>query len=231
MTIPDQAVQKSGNSPAESGRDQSLGEEIANAISHGLGALAALAAIPILVVSALRAERTSVEIFGFTVFGMTMVTLYLASTLYHSMPFGGRGRAKRVFRLLDHCAIYLLIAGTYTPFALGIFKDSWGWSMFAVIWALALTGVLMKAFGLARHPAISASIYLGMGWCAVLSLDPLLVELPRAGLYWLIAGGVAYTIGVVPFVLDEKLRYGHFGWHLFVLAGTVCHFVAVLRYA
>ncbi len=216
-------------------RTQSLGEELANAISHGLGAAAALIALPVLIVHVAREGRDATSVFAFTLFGATLFLLYLASTLYHALPLGDggarQGRAKRLFRLFDHCAIYLLIAGTYTPFALGVFRESWGWPMFAVIWALAIAGVTLKTLGLANNPFVSASIYIGMGWCALFALDPLLVELPRAGLYWLIAGGVAYTLGVVPFALDERMRYGHFGWHLFVLTGSICHFVAVVRFA
>lgn len=215
-------------------RTQSVGEEIANAVSHGIGAVAAAILLPVLVLLPILAGRDGVAVFAFGLFGVTLLLLYLASTLYHALPLGSspeRGRAKRVFHLFDHCAIYLLIAGSYTPFALGIFRDSWGWPMFAAIWTLAAAGVASKVMGLARHPAVSSSIYLGMGWCALFTLDPLLIELPRAGLYWLIAGGVAYTLGVIPFILDERLRYGHFGWHLFVLAGSACHVVAVLRYA
>lgn len=215
-------------------RSQSVGEEIANAISHGVGALAAMLLLPVLIVQPILAGRDAVAVFAFGLFGVTLLLLYLASTLYHALPLGSslkRGRAKRIFHLFDHCAIYLLIAGSYTPFALGVFRDSWGWPMFAAIWGLATAGVVTKVLGLARHPAVSASIYLAMGWCALFTLDPLLIELPRAGLYWLIAGGVAYTLGVIPFILDEHVRYGHFGWHLFVLAGSACHVLAVFRYA
>ncbi|MCC5886102.1 MAG: hemolysin III family protein [Gammaproteobacteria bacterium] len=215
-------------------RSQSLGEEVANAVSHGIGALAAALLLPVLLLEPILAGRDAVAVFAFGLFGVTLLLLYLASTLYHALPLGygaGRGRAKRLFHLFDHCAIYLLIAGSYTPFALGVFRDSWGWPMFAAIWGLATAGVVTKTLGLARHPAVSASIYIGMGWCALFTLDPLLHELPRAGLYWLIAGGVAYTLGVIPFILDERVRYGHFGWHLFVLTGSACHVVAVIRYA
>lgn len=215
-------------------RSQSLGEEIANAVSHGLGALAAVFLLPVLLLQPILAGRDAATIFAFGLFGITLLLLYLASALYHALPLGhgaGRGRAKRLFHLFDHCAIYLLIAGSYTPFALGVFRDSWGWPMFAAIWGLATAGVVTKTLGLARHPAVSAGIYIGMGWCALFALDPLLIELPRAGLYWLVAGGVAYTLGVIPFILDERVRYGHFGWHIFVLAGSACHVVAVIRYA
>lgn len=208
-------------------RHQTLGEEIANAVSHGAGALLAIAGIPVLVVNALAVGRPAVEVFAVTLFGLSMFVLYLASTLYHALP---PGAAKRLFRVLDHSAIYLLIAGSYTPFALGVFMNSWGWAMFTVIWGLAGAGVLLKSLG-SVHPVVSAAIYLGMGWLAVVAIDPLLTELPGAGLAWILAGGIAYTLGVAFFVLDEKLRYAHFVWHLFVLGGSACHFVAVLRYA
>jgi len=196
-------------------------------VSHGAGVLAALAAIPVLVVDAVAGGRPGVEVFAVTVFGLSIFVLYLASTLYHALP---RGPAKRVFRVLDHSAIYVLIAGSYTPFALGVFMDSWGWTMFAVIWGLAGAGVLLKSLSRV-HPIVSSAIYVGMGWLALAAGEPLLADLPRAGLGWLLAGGIAYTFGVVFFVLDEKLRFAHFTWHLFVLAGTACHFVAVLGYA
>lgn len=223
-------------------RPQSLGEEIANAVSHGAGALLALAVIPVLLVQGLMADRPVVEIFAVSVFGASMLAMYLASTLYHALPAGAAhtgpdtgsrfsGAAKRIFRVLDHSAIYLLIAGTYTPFALGVFRDSWGWTMFGVVWGLAALGVVLKCVGAARHPIFSTGIYLGMGWLVLGAAEPLVTDLPRAGLAWLAAGGVAYTLGVVFYALDERLRYAHFTWHLFVLGGTACHVVAVAGYA
>lgn len=219
-------------------RDQSPGEEIANAVSHGAGALAAVAAIPVLLVDAAAGGSSAVEIFAAAVFGVSVLTMYLISTLYHALPAGNvslggrrRGRAKRVFQVLDHSAIYLLIAGTYTPFALGVFKESWGWPMFAVVWGLALTGVLLKCLGAARHPVVSSGLYLGMGWLVLVAAQPLFDDLPFAGFLWLLAGGLAYTLGVVFFALDSRVRYAHLAWHLLVLAGTTCHFVAVLVYA
>jgi hemolysin III len=209
-------------------RVQTTGEEIANALSHGAGALLAIAAIPVLVVDGLADGDRGVEIFSVTVFGLSMVVLYLASTLYHALP---HGTAKRVFRVLDHSAIYLLIAGSYTPFALGVFMDFWGWPMFGAVWGLAGAGVLLKCMSASMHPVLSVATYVVMGWLAVVAIDPLLTELPRPGLAWVIAGGAAYTAGVAFFALDKKVRYAHFTWHLFVLAGTACHFVAVLRYA
>jgi hemolysin III len=208
-------------------RLQSLGEEIANAVSHGAGALLAIAAVPVLVVDAVSSGRGAITVFAVTLFGLSMFVLYLASSLYHALPQGG---AKRVFRVLDHSAIYLLIAGSYTPFALGVFREAWGWTMFAVIWGLAGAGVLLKSFS-SVHPVVSAAIYVGMGWLALAAMDPLLNDLPRAGLAWILAGGLAYTLGIVFFVLDEKLRFAHFVWHLFVLGGSACHFVAVLEFA
>jgi hemolysin III len=214
-------------------RRQTLGEEIANAVSHGAGALLAVAAVPVLLVNALASGSPAVEVFAVAVFGASMAAMYLASTLYHALPArsAGLAAAKRVFRRLDHAAIYVLIAGTYTPFALGVFKESWGWSMFTLIWSLAVAGVLLKCFATRLYPGLSTVVYLGMGWLALAAFDPLLEELPRAGLAWLVAGGLAYTLGVVFYALDARVRYAHFTWHLFVLGGTACHFVAVLGYA
>ncbi|MCB1685782.1 MAG: hemolysin III family protein [Pseudomonadales bacterium] len=209
-------------------RAQTLGEEIANAVSHGCGALAAIAAIPLLTVHYAATGRGPVDLFAVSLFGSALVVLYLASTLYHALPDGS---AKRVFRVLDHSAIYVLIAGSYTPFALGVFRESWGWSVFALIWALAGMGILLKSTGRASHPWLSSGLYLAMGWLALAFAEPLFSELPAMGLFWIIAGGAAYTLGVIFFALDERLRYAHFTWHLFVLAGSVCHFVAVYAYA
>jgi len=210
-----------------SARVQSLGEELANSLSHGGALLAAIAALPVLVVSAVdRGDATNVV--AAAIFGTTMVLLYLSSTLYHALP---DGRAKRVFRIFDHASIYLLIAGTYTPFTLGVLKGSWGWSMFGVIWGLAFAGVLMKAVAGARFPILSIVLYLAMGWLALAAAEPLFTQIPNEGLAWIIAGGLAYTFGVPFFATDQHLRYGHFVWHLFVIAGTACHFVAVLLYA
>ncbi len=221
-----------------SARAQSLGEEIANAVSHGTGALLAMAALPVLVVNAAAGGRTPAEVVGVTIFGVTMLLMYLTSTLYHALPAApgadrpaARVTAKRVFRLLDHSAIYLLIAGTYTPFALGVFRQEWGWTMFGVVWALASAGVALKCLAGTRRPVLSTALYLAMGWLVVAAAKPLFTALPGAGLAWLAAGGAAYTLGVVFFVLDDRVRYAHFAWHLFVLAGTGCHFWAVLAYA
>jgi hemolysin III len=164
---------------------------------------------------------------GTSVFAATLVLLYSASTLYHALPRGG---AKHVFRLIEHSAIYLLIAGTYTPFTLGALRGPWGWTLIALVWALALAGVLLKSVGGVRHPIVSMVLYLGMGWLMVVAARPLWLRVPHVGLIWLLAGGVAYTAGVV-FYGAKRIRYGHFVWHLFVLAGTGCHVVAVRFYA
>ena len=217
-------------------RQQTRGEEIANSISHGLALLAVLMAAPFLVVSAAR-EGDAFNIVGTSVFALTMVLLYSASTLYHAMPArsrdgSGRGRgAKAVFQVLDHSAIYLLIAGTYTPFTLGVLRGPWGWTLFGLVWTMALAGIAAKSFAGIRWPRLSTILYLAMGWIAVIAIKPMWTLIPGWGLFWLIAGGLAYTLGVVFFVLDERLRYAHFVWHLFVTTGTACHFVAVFYYA
>ena len=213
--------------PAGARREQSPAEEAANSVSHGLGLIAALAGIPFLIVHAVR-QGDAGFIAGTCVFSATIVILYLASTLYHALPVG---QAKRVFRVIEHSAIFLLIAGTYTPFTLGVLRGAWGWSLFGVVWGLAAAGVAMKAFVKTPHPVISTSLYLLMGWVVVVAAKPLIAEVPTAGLLWLLAGGLAYTVGVVFFATDSRLRYGHFVWHLFVMAGTICHYFAVFLYA
>ena len=207
-------------------RQQSLGEELANSISHGIGALAALVATPFLIGHAVQGGSTAFVV-GTSVFAATVVLLYVGSTLYHALP---RGKAKRVFRIIEHSAIYLLIAGTYTPFTLGVLRGPWGWSLIAIVWALAVTGVLLKSVGGVRHPVLSMVLYLGMGWLMVVAARPLWLRVPLSGLVWLVVGGLAYTAGVA-FYGAKRLRYGHFVWHLFVLAGTTCHWIAVRFYA
>jgi hemolysin III len=205
---------------------QSLGEEIANSVSHGVGLLAAIVAAPILIVAAVW-RGGAAEIVGASIFAATVVVLYSTSTLYHALP---ESRAKRVFRVLDHGAIFLLIAGTYTPFTLGVLRGAWGWTLFGLVWGLAFAGVALKAAGGVRYPVLSTSLYLAMGWLVLIAVKPLWEGVPMWGLFWLLAGGLAYTVGVA-FFAAKRVRYGHFVWHLFVLVGTVCHFIAVLRYA
>ena len=211
--------------PAAPPRSQSPGEELANSISHGTGFLAALIALPVLVLGAAR--HGTAAVVGATVFATTVAVLYLTSTLYHALA---PHRGKRVFHVLDHGAIYLLIAGTYTPFTLGVLRGSWGWALFGLIWALAAAGIVVKSVGGVRHPRLSTALYLAMGWLILAVAPPLWHAMPRWGLFWLAAGGIAYTAGV-GFYAARRMRYAHFVWHLFVLAGTACHFIAVLRYA
>jgi hemolysin III len=201
-------------------------EEIANTISHGLGLLLAVVAVPILVLSAMR-EGGARSIVGVSVFGGTMVLLYLASTLYHSLTHEA---AKRLFRLFDHTAIFLLIAGTYTPFALGVLRGPWGWSLLAAIWTLALVGITLKINSRTRHSRITIVLYVIMGWLAVVAIKPILLLVPVPGILLILAGGIAYTGGLA-FFAAHRIRYNHFIWHLFVIAGTICHFFAVLWYA
>ena len=208
-------------------RHQSLGEEIANSVSHGVGLLAALVATPFLIASAVT-RGDAAFIAGACVFALSMVLLYGASMVYHALP---RNRAKQVAQLLDHGAIFLLIAGTCTPFTLGVLRGAWGWTLFGLVWALAVTGVVLKATNRITHPHLSTGLYLLMGWLVVIAIKPLMASLPTAGLAWLVAGGLAYTGGVVFFAVDGRWRYAHFVWHLFVMAGTTCHFVAVYAYA
>ena len=206
-------------------RLQTLGEEVANSVSHGIGFLAAVAVTPFLVVAAIPHGVGS--IVGVSIFAATMAALYLASTLYHALP---GTRAKRVFRVLDHGAIFLLIAGTYTPFTLGILRGGWGWALFGTIWGLALAGVIFNVVAAFRHPIISLAIYVAMGWLMLIAVQPLWQRMPHQGLLWLLAGGLAYTGGVA-FYTATRVRYSHFAWHLCVLAGTTCHFFAVIWYA
>jgi len=207
-------------------REPSLGEEIANSVSHGVGFFLALVATPFLVVAAAR-RGDSAAIVGASVFAATTAVLYLASTLYHALP---KNKAKQIFRVIDHSAIFLLIAGTYTPFTLGVLRGTWGWTLFGLVWSLAILGIVLKSVGGIGYPRLSTALYVGMGWLALIAIRPLWVHVPVAGWLWLIAGGLAYTSGIA-FYAAERVRYGHFVWHVFVLMGTVCHFFAVLWYA
>jgi len=207
-------------------RIQTREEEIANSLSHGMALMLAIVAIPTLIASAIE-QGEMVRIVGATVFSTSVVLLYFTSTLYHALP---ASRAKSLFQLLDHSAIYLLIAGTYTPFTLGVLRSRWGWTLLGAIWSLALIGLAFKATTGMRYEKLSTGLYLLMGWLALLVIKPLWQELPAWGFFWLLAGGIAYTVGVV-FYATDHVRYNHFRWHLFVITGTACHFVAVLKYA
>ena len=203
-----------------------LGEEIANSVSHGVGLLASLAAIPFLIAATIR-RGGPFDIVGASVFSATIVLLYAASTLYHALP---DNKAKRVFRVLDHGAVFLLIAGTYTPFTLGALRGPWGWTLLGLVWSLAAVGIVLTALAGFRYPRLSTGVYLGMGWLMLVAIKPLWLGVPLTGVLWLLAGGLAYTAGVV-FLTAKRMRYSHFVWHLFVLAGSTCHFIAVYRYA
>lgn len=207
-------------------RPQTTGEEIANSVTHGVGFLAAAAITPVLIIKAFSAGAAAVT--GASIFGTAMILLYLASTLYHSLP---AGRSKRFFRIIDHCAIFLLIAGTYTPFTLAVLEGAWRWTLFGIIWTLAALGVLMKTISTGGTSRLSIALYLGMGWLALLAVKPLYDSMPAWGLFWILAGGIMYSAGVLFFAYDHRMKYNHFIWHLFVLAGTGCHVVAVLGYA
>lgn len=199
-------------------------EELANTISHGVGLIAALFGAPILLLAA-RQTGSGGFFIGTIVFSATMLTLYLTSTLYHAWP---PTRAKYALQVVDHSAIFLLIAGTYTPLTLGPLRGFCGSTFLGIVWAVAVFGVIMKAArGASRHPKVAMSLYLGMGWSALIIIRPMILKVPPSALLWLVAGGIAYTAGLLFFV-NQRLRYAHFVWHLFVLAGTSCHFLAVL---
>jgi hemolysin III len=196
-----------------------------NGITHLVGAALALAGLALLVTVAAR-QGDPWKIVSFSLYGATLFMLYGFSTLYHSL----RGRAKAIFRRFDHLAIYLLIAGTYTPFALVTLRGGWGWSLFGVIWGLAVVGMALEYLPRQGPRILPVVIYLGMGWLALVALRPLWQALPLMGFVWLVAGGLCYTVGVVFYSLDEKLRHAHGVWHLFVLAGSISHYFAIYFY-
>ena len=208
-------------------RVQSQGEEIANSISHGAGLVGALVGTPFLVMHAVMRGNAGF-IVGTSVFASSMILLYLASALYHAWP---RGKTKRRFQIIEHCAIFILIAGTYTPLTLGILRGELGWALFGVNWGLAIAGVVLKAFYKTAHPILSTCLYLLMEWLLVLAAKPLFAGMPSAGLFLLVAGGLSYTAGVAFFATGLRVPYGHFIWYLFVITGTTCHYFLVLWHA
>ena len=203
---------------------QNLSETIANAVTHGLGLLASVVALPLLIVTALR-RGDSLEVTGAAVFGISLVLLYGASTLYHSFP---QSSSNKLFRVIDHSAIYVLIAGSYTPFALGPLRGRLGYSLLAVMWTIAILGIIMKSRSRFDRPVMTVVAYVGMGWLCAVATKPLIAQVGTAGFWWLLAGGLFYTCGVVFYATDTRVRFGHAVWHLFVLAGSTCHFFAVL---
>lgn len=213
--------------PLEGARDRvySFGEHLADAVTHGLGVLLSIIGLVVLLVRA--AQYGDIwHIVACSVFGATLVMMYSASTLYHSIPLP---RARRVLRIIDHSLIYFLIAGTYTPFTLVTLHGPWGWSLFGFIWGLAIIGVGLKIFTTGRYEKISLGVYLMMGWCAIIAVKPLFNRLDTGGLILLAAGGLTYSGGVA-FYVWERLRYHHAIWHLFVLAGSVLHWFTVYFY-
>ncbi len=196
-----------------------------NGISHLMGSVLALAGTVVLVVLAAR-QADPWKIVSFSLYGTSLILLYTFSTLYHSL----RHRAKAVFRRLDHLAIYLLIAGSYTPFALVTLRGGWGWSLFGTIWGLAVAGMALEFLPRRGARILPVVIYLLMGWLALIALKPLLQALPLHGFLWLLAGGLCYTLGIVFYGLDQRLKHAHGVWHLFVLAGSVCHYIAIYSY-
>jgi hemolysin III len=198
-------------------------EELANVLTHGAGAVASLVGGAVLLaIAALGGDAWKVA--ASAVFGTTLVLLYTASTLYHAAT---RPVLKARLKVLDHCAIYLLIAGSYTPFTLIGLRGGWGWSLFGVIWGLAVAGTIFKLFFTGRFPRLSTTIYVAMGWLAVVAAGPMLHRLPPSTLAWMVAGGLTYTAGTV-FYHNRRIPYAHAIWHLFVIGGSACHFAAVL---
>ena len=198
-------------------------EEIVNSLTHGLGTVLSVGGVIVLIVCAVN-RGTAWHVVSFSVFGGTLVLLYGASTLYHCLPVG---TAKRVFKILDHSAIYLLIAGTYTPFMLVNLRGGWGWSIFGVIWAFAVAGIILKGVCIARFQKTSVALYVGMGWLCLVAFKEMMVHVPRLSIALLLFGGLSYTFGVV-FYAWRKLPYNHAVWHVFVLCGSTLHFLSVL---
>lgn len=211
--------------PSRAAREYSVGEEIANAVTHGLGVVFSIVALTLMVgAAALRGDGWSLA--SGIVFGITLLTLYTASTLYHAIPHPG---ARHIFKVIDHAAIYLLIAGSYTPFCLGPLRAAGGWWLFGIVWGLAVIGVSAEAFWTYRPRWLSAAVYLLMGWLVIFMIKPVSQALPGPGLWLLVSGGLSYTLGTAFYIL-KRVPYFHAVWHLWVLGGSVCHFLAVLMY-
>lgn len=203
----------------------SLGEEIANAVTHGIGMVLSIAGLVLLIVfSALSGSAW--HVVSFTIFGVTMVFLYTSSTLLHSLP---KGRAKNVFEILDHSSIYFFIAGTYTPFLLVAIRGTLGWTLFGIVWGIAIGGTIFKVFFVKRFVLVSTILYIVMGWLIVFAWPTLTEQLAQGGMILLISGGLFYTLGAI-FYVWRLFKYHHMVWHIFVLTGTVLHYFAVLLY-
>ena len=204
----------------------SLGEEIAHAVSHGIGALLGLAGLAALVGTAVVHQSGASRLVPCVVYGVAMVLMFTASTLYHSFT---NPKLKRIFRVLDHEMIFLMIAGSYTPLLLITLRGRLGWTLFGIVWGIAAAGMVFQGFFTGRFKGASTALYLLMGWICVFALKPLLESLPAAGLRWLVVGGLCYTLGAVVY-LFKKVPYHHVAWHVMVLAGSACHYVVVLRH-
>lgn len=207
-------------------QEQTRVEEVFNSITHLAGAGLSIAALVLLIVFSAR-YGTAKSVVASSIYGATLVILYLASSTYHA---ASHQPTKKILEIIDHSCIYLLIAGTYTPFTLLVLPGAWGWSLFGTIWGIALTGVIFKACFIGRFEAASLTSYLLMGWVVVIAINPLIHNIPPGGLLWLVIGGLCYTIGAVFYVLDKKYYFSHLIWHLFVLAGSICHFFSIFYY-
>jgi hemolysin III len=198
-------------------------EELVNSTTHGIGLLLSVAGFVVLLAMALR-YGTAWHVVSCAIYGTTLICLYLASTLYHGIT---SPRLRRALRILDHSAIYLLIAGTYTPFLLVNLRGGWGWSLLGIVWGCAMAGIVLKFWFVGHFKVLSTVLYLAMGWLVVIAARPLVTHVSAVGLRWLVAGGVMCTVGVV-FFASRKIPFGHAVWHIFVMAGSVCHYLAVL---
>lgn len=201
--------------------------EILNSVTHGIGVLLSIAALVLLIVFAAIHEGDAWQFVSFSIYGASLITLYMASTLYHAIQ---RKKTKRFFNVFDHASIFILIAGTYTPFCLVPLRGPWGWTLFGIIWGLAIAGVIFKLFFYTdKLRVISAILYIGMGWIIIIALKPLIQNVPAGSLYWLLAGALSYCFGVI-FYLRRQNRFNHVIWHLFVLGGSISHFFAIFSF-
>lgn len=205
------------------GTKQSLGEEIANSITHGIGVGLSIAALVILVIFAARISDVW-KVVSFSIYGATMIALFMASTLYHAFP---QPKVKKFFHILDHSSIFLLIAGTYTPITIGTMRGGWGWTLFGIIWGLTLVGICLKIFAMSKLKWVSTIVYLAMGWLIIIAIKPLMSVVSKTVLMWMVIGGLCYSLGVI-FYIAKKLPYHHAIWHLFVLGGAISHFFGML---
>ena len=199
-------------------------EEIINSVTHGIGLFLSVVGFVVLLALTMR-RGTRWHVAGCAIYGSSLICLYLASTLYHGIPLP---RLKRILKTCDHSAIYLLIAGTYTPFLLVNLHGAWGWSLFGIVWGCALAGIIFKVWFVDQFNVLSTTLYLAMGWLVLVAVKPLEAHVSAPGLQWLIAGGVLYTVGVVFYGSSRRIPYSHAVWHLFVIAGSICHYLAVI---